>query len=277
MVKKIFQISDVHIMKLDRHEEYLRVFSEMYKVIKEIMSDENLDPSEVRVVVCGDIVHQKTNLSPELVRMLSSLFKILNSVGKTIILAGNHDFLANNRDRLDSLTPIIEIANYPNIFFADSILDYESGFIEDENICWAVYSIFDEFNTPKGLAEYKQQNPNNTIIGLFHGSIVGATTDNGNMMDNGLSGGEFSDCDVVMAGHIHKHQVIKKNGVRIVYGGSLIQQDFGENVSGHGIIAWDVPSLDFKLIEVPNDSSMYKIQISDISEIDNDTEKILNS
>ena len=49
--------------------------------------------------------------------------------GPVIIVAGNHDLLENNRDRLDSLTPIIEIMNNPYVSYFT-----ESKCYEDDNI-----------------------------------------------------------------------------------------------------------------------------------------------
>lgn len=273
-IKKIIQISDVHIRRYERHEEYIEIFSKLIKEIKEKTKECSKD--EIRIVVCGDIAHQKNNMSPELNVLLSSFLRLLNNIAKTIIFAGNHDFLVNNKDRMDCLTSIIEIANFDNVVFADKLLDYSSGYLEDNNICWGLFSSFDEFLPPPNLYEYKRNNPDKKIFGLFHGNVVGARTDIGKVMDSGIDANQFKDCDAVLAGHIHKRQEIKKNGVPIVYSGSLIQQDLGENVTGHGFIIWDVDTMTYENVDISNSYSMYKIQISSIDDIDNDTERLLN-
>lgn len=273
-IKKIIQIADVHIRKYDRHEEYIEMFKKLYKSIKE--ECKGLDKDEIRIVVCGDVVHQKNNISPEMNILLSKFFSVLEKLGKTIVIAGNHDYLVNNKDRLDSITQIVEIANYKNIYFLDKLLGYESGYMEDENICWALFSSFSDFSCPPNLDEYRINNPDKKIIGLFHGTVIGAKTDLGTVMENGLDGTVFKDCDVVLAGHIHKKQELKKKDVRIVYAGSLIQVDMGENVSGHGYLVWDVDSLTYKQVQLDNDYALYKIEINSIDDIDNETEKYLN-
>ena len=272
-IKKIIQISDIHIRKYDRHDEYINVFNNLYDSINEKKNGFSKD--ELRIVVCGDIVHQKNNISPELDILSSDFYRMLESICKTIVIAGNHDYLVNNADRMDSISHIIKIGNHSNICFGDMLLNYDSGLIEDDNICWAVYSTFSNFAPPKGIEKYKK-NTDKTVIGLFHGTIVGSRTDIGKIMDIGVDANLFEGCDAVMAGHIHKFQTIKKNGIPIVYSGSLIQQDFGENVSGHGYVLWDVDTLNYTQIDIKNDKPMYNIEISSIDDLDNDTERFLN-
>ena len=36
---------------------------------------------------------------------------------KCVYLIGNHDFLENNMDRMDAITPIVESLNNPNIVY----------------------------------------------------------------------------------------------------------------------------------------------------------------
>ena len=83
--------------------------------------------------------------------------------------------------------------------------------------------------------------------------------------------------DFVIAGHIHKRQEIKKKGVKIVYCGSLIQQNMGENISGHGGVIWDVENKTWEPFDL-NDGEYgyYKFAINNPDDIDNDMEKILN-
>ena len=69
---------------------------------------------------------------------------------------------------------------------------------------------------------------------------------------------------------------IKKKGIPIVYSGSLFQQDYGENVTGHGYVVWNVEDLKYSLHEVKNDYSIYKFSISSYDDIDEDVEKLLN-
>ena len=273
-IKKIVQMADIHIMKYDRHEEYLY----MFKLLKDKLKEElaGLEYDEIRIVVCGDIAHQKNNISPEMSIIMGIFFKTLTSIAPTIIFAGNHDFLINNMDRMDCITPIVKIGGFDNLHYLDLTLRQESGYVVDNNICWALYSSFDDFAKPNALDEFKSDNPNIKIIGLYHGSVVGAKTDNGVIMDTGIETSVFGPCDVVLAGHIHKRQEIVRQKARIVYAGSLIQQDISENVSGHGFLIWDTYTLEYKAYDLENPYSTYKMRINSIDDVSNNNEKILN-
>ena len=109
-LKHIHHISDIQIRNLKRHKEYNEVFERTYEEIRK-----NKDNSVV--YIGGDIAHSKTDMSPELIQMLSDLFVNLADICPTILIAGNHDCNLNNRSRLDVLTPIVENLNHPNLHY----------------------------------------------------------------------------------------------------------------------------------------------------------------
>ena len=74
----------------------------------------------------------------------------------------------------------------------------------------------------------------------------------------------------------HKFQEIKKNGVPIVYAGSLFQQDSGENTTGHGFVIWDIEKNKYTFHEVTNNYKIYKFKISSYDDIKEDNEKLIN-
>lgn len=274
MIKKIIHISDLHIPNSETDRPYSkmleRFLGELYAEIKDFNQE------ELRIVLAGDIFHQKIKTSNEAKEMFHVLLNFLNAIGKTIIFAGNHDMLENNRDRKDSLSPTFAIKGvYNNITFIDKELDYKSGIIMDDNVIWVLYSIFDKFKQPDMLG-LRTEYPNHKIIGLYHGNLPGATTDVGAIIDKGVDSEIFNECDCVMAGHIHKFQEIKHNGVPVVYAGSLFQQDCGENITGHGYVLWDLDTMTYKHKEVSNDYKTYKFQISSYEDIANDEERLIN-
>jgi DNA repair exonuclease SbcCD nuclease subunit len=79
-----------------------------------------------------------------------------------------------------------------------------------------------------------------------------------------------------MAGHIHKFQEIKKEGVPIVYAGSLFQQDSGENITGHGYVVWNMEDMTYKHVEIENNYRIFKFKINDFNAFKEDKEEILN-
>lgn len=274
MVKHIISISDIHVRnfkRMDETEEFLGKFVEYCRNFVETHSAE-----ETRIVIAGDLFDQKITVSNESKIYVSWLLRRLNEITKTYVVCGNHDYLMNNASRMCSLTPIFTMSEFENCKYLDQELGYISGIYEDDNIAFCLFSTFEDFNRPE-IEIYRQQHPEKTLVGIIHADINGASTDVGRVTDKGLNPIHFDGLDFVIAGHIHKRQEIKKNGVKIVYCGSLIQQDMGENLSGHGGVVWNVEEKDWEPFDLDRgEYGYYKFVINDIDDIENDNEKLLN-
>lgn len=273
MIKKIIQLADIHIRPYKRLEEYAE-YLELLKgaIAKEV---EGYDRSEIRVVVCGDLADSKLVISNELILFLSTWIRELEKFGEVIAISGNHDLLVNNKSRVDTLTALFKTAAFENSIHLDSYLGYESGVIAEDNVTWALFSIFSDYRRPN-IEQARQDFPSNTVIGLYHGTIVGASLDNGNVMSDGTNGDDFYGCDFVLAGDIHKRQVLKRGDVIIVYPGSLIQQTFGETVTQHGFASWNVETKEYKFIDLPIKYGLFDFSIKTPEDIDEDKELLLN-
>lgn len=272
-IRKVIHCSDIHIKNLLRHDEYAEQLTKFIEKCKEIC--EPFEKDEVRIVIAGDLIDQKNNITPELISFVSTFIRELEQIAKVIVIAGNHDLIVNNLSRKDAISSIFETAAFENAFLLDLELGYQSGYVVDDNITWCLYSIFDNFNKPN-IYEAKNENPSNKIIGLYHGMIIGSMLYNGNIVDSGVQGELFEGCDCVMAGDIHKQQNIKRGDVEIVYPSSLIQQNYGETVTQHGFCVWDIETITHEFIPLLSDYGMYKFEIKDINDIDNDKEILIN-
>lgn len=93
-ISKIILISDQHIRLYKRHKEYEQVFKKLYKYIDSI-KDEN-----TAIVLGGDLVHNKIEMTPELVRMASNFLKECADRCPTILMLGNHDCFTPDHDIL---------------------------------------------------------------------------------------------------------------------------------------------------------------------------------
>lgn len=273
MIKKVIHVSDIHIRNILRHEEYSIQLTKFIDYCKAIVSEYQKD--EVRILISGDLVHQKNTISPDLMPFVSTFIRELEKICKVIIYAGNHDLIVGNLDKKDTITSLFETADFQNTFFLDSMLNYSSGYVIDENVIWCLYSIYDNYRKPN-IEELKIRYPEKKIIGLYHGMINGSVLNNGNVIDNGLDGDIFYGCDCVMAGDIHKRQELKRGDVKIIYPGSLIQQTFGETVTQHGFVLWDIDTLNHQFYDIENEYSLYDFEISSIDDIDNDKEILKN-
>lgn len=272
-IKKVIHCSDIHIKNLLRHDEYAEQLTKFIDKCKEIA--EPYEKNEIRIVIAGDLIDQKNNITPELITFVSTFIRELEEIAQVIVIAGNHDLIVNNLSRKDAISSIFETAAFQNSYLLDMELNYQSGCVVDDNITWCLYSIFDNFNQPN-IIETQREHPNNKMIGLYHGMIIGSMLYNGNIVDSGVQGELFEGCDCVMAGDIHKQQELKRGDVKIIYPSSLIQQNYGETVTQHGFVLWDIETMQNEFISLNNDYGMYKFEINNIEDIDNDKEILIN-
>lgn len=265
MVKRIIHIADLHIRTYQLHDLYRKQF---YLLLEDLEKQvDGFDFSEIRVVIVGDIAHNKINISNEQMMLTSWFIKELaDKIGKVIIIPGNHDFLENNMERLDSITPIVEILKHKEIQYFKN-----SDVYVDENVKWVVYSLYEHNKRPDYIKEH------GFYVGLFHGPIQGLSTDLGFEFDNAFSPLNFVDLDLLLCGDIHKRQIFTlPNGGKGVMIGSLVQQNFGENVNHHGYGVYDFETNEYTTHDVKNDQPFLHFTISDISDIENEKEILLN-
>ena len=245
-VDKILHVADIHIRNFKRHKEYRQVFRKLYKDAKQL-------PKDSLIYVAGDIVHTKTDISPELVELTSEFFRKLADIRPTIVITGNHDANLNNSSRLDALSPIVDNLNHPNLHYLK-----DSGIYRVCNIDFIVMSVFDD---PKDFPDARKAT--GIKIGLHHGPVHNSVTDIGYIVNNeSLKQSVFTGCDLVMLGDIHKRQYLNENKT-VAYAGSLIQQNFGETFENHGYIIWDMNTRKAEFVDIINDYGYYTVEMSD--------------
>ena len=247
-IKTIYHVADIHIRNVKRHKEYRQVFNSMFEEIRKRGTDDSI------IYLAGDIAHAKLEMSPELLKEISWLFTECSKHCTTILIAGNHDCNMNNSDRLDVLTPIVEALNLPNFHYLRDTQVYSIGGID-----FGVFSIFDDRdNWPKAETMF-----GNKKIALFHGPLDTSTTDVGYVVSSRHFKPEiFDGYDLALLGDIHKRQeIISEAGCKIVYAGSLVQQNFGESLDKHGFLAWDLDTMTYEEIDLQNDYGYYTMNI----------------
>ena len=246
---KIAHIADVHFRGLSRHNEYREAFNEFFEQVNEIKPD--------HIVIAGDIVHSKTHgISPELVDILTWWFRSMAEVTTTHILLGNHDGLINNKDRQDAISPIVNAINDPNLkLYKDS-----GNYLDDGGeICWNVFSCFDEENWGKVKAQ-----PGKINIALYHGAVRGSEIESDWEIEGEVETKMFDGFDFVMLGDIHKRQYLDKEK-RIAYPGSTIQQNYGESQS-KGWLLWEIKNKDSfssQFVEIANRQPFVTLDLSE--------------
>ena len=127
-------ISDTHIRNVKYHEEYKKVFKDIYESLENDRPD--------YIIHTGDIAHTKTQLSPEYFELCAEFLKNLADIAPTYIILGNHDGNLKNDNRQDAITPVIEALQHPDLFLLKN-----SGETQlTDSICLNVLSVFDRDN-----------------------------------------------------------------------------------------------------------------------------------
>lgn len=199
-ITKIFQISDIHIRLYKRHKEYEQVFKRLFQYIEETKTEESI------IVITGDVVHNKTDMSPEMIQLTSKFLKGCADILPTILIPGNHDGSQNNSNRLDALTPIVNSLNHPNLQYWK-----DSGVYKFHGLTFSHFGIFDSPDNwvlAKDIkAKYK--------IALHHGPVIGSHTDL-TKIETGVKVGLFDGFDLVFLGDIHLAQTLQEFQEKII-------------------------------------------------------------
>jgi len=244
MIKKLVHFSDLHVKLFKDHEQYRKILENAINQWKEIKPD--------RIVFTGDLVHSKNQMTPELIEFVAWILTECANISKTIIIPGNHDFLVNNIDRLDALSPIIDSLNNKNIVYYK-----DRGVYEDDNVSWCVYSQY-QGNIPPDISESK-----GIRVGLFHGPIQGMTTDLGyDFGDHAYDTEKFDGLEIVLCGDIHKRQEFSFKTGKGYMIGSPIQQNIGTK--------------EYTYTDLENSKPFLKFSIKSFEDIENGTELLRN-
>jgi DNA repair exonuclease SbcCD ATPase subunit len=246
-------VADVHIRLYKRHDEYRLALARFYEKLRK-----NTNKNRA-IVVAGDVVHAKTDMSPEMVELASEFLRNLADIAPTFVIAGNHDLNLSNVNRLDSLSPIIKNLNHPNLHYFK-----HSGVYQVADVDFAVFSILDDRDQWPTIQDCR---PEARKIALYHGPVHGAQTDIKYVITNRHTTTDtFDGFDIAMLGDIHKYQILQERSERkpvIVYSSSLIQQNHGETVKGHGWCTWNLADCTHTFNELENDYGYYTLELQD--------------
>jgi len=266
-LKFIFHISDLHIRTGDkessRYDEYLNVFNNTIKSI----TNKQMNFEDCVIIISGDIFHNKNIISNYGLLLYKDFIKSLTKICKVIVFHGNHDKNQNHN-------------NQPSLVFSTSfeidnliILNASTTFKIDD-IGFSYISIDDTLDNFKKsgisaeLPKFKKHNDNNIRyhVALFHGTFTNSKLFNGTeLKDHSTYPLEWiKDFDYAILGDIHKRQYnTYKNSLVYGYAGSLIQQNFGEDLIEHGYLIWDLYNKKITEVNVPNSKGMINIKEDD--------------
>ena len=257
-MKKIFHISDIHIRngdkKICRYDEYISVFDNLFKSIKSNIVKYNLKCDDYVIVVTGDIFHNKNVIGNYGLELYNKFIKGLTDIGKTIMFHGNHDRNQNEKDQPSLISSTIEIDNL-------MILKHTLSFtINDIGFSYvSIDDTLDNLNTYgrlSNLPKFPEICGNVTKkIALFHGTFANVKLYNGCSVLSSTNPYPFewiSDFDYAMLGDIHLRQKGMYGNTLWGYAGSLVQQNYGEDLINHGYMIWDIQTDTIENINVYN-------------------------
>ena len=288
-VDQIFHVADVHLRNYKRHDEYRQVFDRLYRQIDDRKTSNSL------IVVVGDVVHSKTDMSPELVEIVREFLGNLADRLPVILTPGNHDCLENNRDRLDALSPIVKAMNHPDLYYL-----YDTGVYTVGDVAFSHMNFMDD---PDEYVPASEIPDDYRKVALYHDVVDRAVTDHGYVLKSDeVSEQTFLGFDATLLGDIHRRQQISESRtekVRITkeeapqyqgggwtledhdndvallkrewpeawFPGSLIQQNHGEDI-GHGFLVWDFSgdTVDEpEYVELENEYGFYTLNVENAS------------
>ena len=218
------------------------------------------------VLLAGDVykgrdpsqTHQR-----EFAKRLSTLSR--NNI-PTFILVGNHD-LPNTTTRANAVE-IFPTLDVPNVYVGDKLetqlIKTPSGLLQILSVPWPRRGGILSREESKGMSidEVRQEiesritvaiaqqsaalDPSIPAILTAHATVNGATVGTERSMMLGqdhillVSALQKPQIDYVALGHIHKHQILRKDAPMVVYSGSLERVDFSEELDAKGFCVIDI-------------------------------------
>jgi DNA repair exonuclease SbcCD ATPase subunit/DNA repair exonuclease SbcCD nuclease subunit len=268
-MKQIIHISDIHIRYGDkkscRYEEYCIVFDNLMKSIIHKIEFNDLKYEDFVIIVTGDIFHNKNIVGNYGLELYNMLINGLSNIGRTIIFHGNHDRSQNEISQPSLISSTIQTKSL-------TILKKTQSFTID-NVGFSYVNIDDTLDALSTVGRINKLPPFPDIekevqykIALFHGTFVSAKLYNGTEIPESNCASSYpfswiSHFDYALLGDIHlRQQGINKN-VLWGYSGSLLQQNYGEDIVEHGYMIWDLEKRSIENVNVYNPYGYINIMI----------------
>ena len=272
----IFHLSDLHIRNGDkiqsRYDEYKLVFDNTIISIKNKIDELHMKFNEYLIIITGDIFHNKSVIGSHGLLLYRTFIQELTKIGRVIVLPGNHCFVQSDTEMPNLL--------YSSSFEIDNliVLNESKSFIID-NIGFsyvAINTTLDIYRNsgriqelpefPKIIEDVKYK------IGLFHGTFAKVKLYNGEEIREDTKPYPLewiNDCnfDYMLLGDIHKKQVFNYKKTICGYSGSLVQQNYGENILDHGYLLWHLENKKIEEINIYNNIGYINIKENEKEEI----------
>jgi DNA repair exonuclease SbcCD ATPase subunit len=225
----LVHLSDLHIRNdADKYVRYKQVFETTVASIKETMQGK-----EFIIVITGDVFHNKSNISSYGLLLYRVFIAKLCELAKVILFHGNHD--KNINDAMQPSLVYSSSFNIDNLMILKKTTSFTIG-----DVGFSYVSIDDTAGVAlPSLPRFPDVSGKHRVA-LFHGTFVHSKLHNGSVLD-GYPLEWIEDFDYALLGDVHKRQVsIYKKKTMYGYSGSLVQQNYGEDIIDHGYLVWDL-------------------------------------
>jgi DNA repair exonuclease SbcCD ATPase subunit/DNA repair exonuclease SbcCD nuclease subunit len=251
----IIHIADLHLRRgAARFIVYRQTIDNLLAAIDGVSGDKI-------IAVCGDIFHDRHVLDAYIVQLFARLMRGLVTRGKVIFLAGNHDM---HPQHADTDAPYDVLGALLTLFGMEEAVLYvsETGHHVVGGVGVGVVTVHDvsaegdvRSNHLKSvLPPFPLPDTGCKInVALYHGTLTSCRSRAGSHIEqHGVALDWFAGYDAALLGDIHLQQVgnhvVDEGGVMRfergrtawAYPGSLVQQDHGEQLWGHGMVVWDL-------------------------------------
>lgn len=252
----IIHTGDMHLKDEDGCKEFSENVDNLLDNIENCI-DGDYGKKETLIVIAGDYFdnHSKNIKQETLLTGIECFNKILKRGFRLLVTVGNHDYDRKNIMAQDYITPVADVIKTVNdmLFnqFGIHIFTYmkNSGFYVTNDVVFAHYSVWQDYILPIPVSEIKKLHPNKPVIGIFHGCVKKAEDFKGyDLTENHTDWIDpiiFEGCDAVIMADIHNPQEIENDfNIPMVYCGSPWQLNYGESVSKHFFVKWEVNGMD---------------------------------
>lgn len=267
-VTSLFHISDIHIRagtsEASREDDYRATFDNLFGLLKTFPQ---IQEGAGIIVVTGDIFHHKNVVGPAGLDLAIYLLRGLSALATTVVIRGNHDYRQELSDEKDMIRALMAY-DIEDLHYFDKTDTYEVeniGFgvlaIQDTLLEGATAGSKDVLPTMPSVEGFSEDVTHR--VALYHGEVTKASLQTGYVHVNRhtLPLTQFEGYDLVLLGDIHQQQVkvaemagfsgeTEADATRLTtyttrtgswgYPSSLLQQNYGESLLGHGMLHWDL-------------------------------------
>jgi DNA repair exonuclease SbcCD nuclease subunit len=293
MIHNIIQISDIHIRIGDqsksRYDEYCSAFSRLRETLQ--LHTSIIEHTAV-IAITGDVFHHKNKLEPYALELAVKLLQGLSELAHVIVIRGNHDYRQDLPSERDMITALMSYS-IPNVSYLDT-----TGLHTFHNLTIGLVAIQDTllYGATTGISRNlppfplpTQHHEGHYNVAMFHGSITGSTLQNGMSLSPTLHCYPidwFKGYDAILLGDIHVQQIHRADAIEFKedsvgnstlmgcydysshtspwgYPGSLVQQDFGESLTGHGYLVWDLQHKHIYAYQLHHTHAFLKVRLTE--------------